>query len=347
MRPLPPDGSGHPAGIGGLLTNPSLMSALLSCLAAQLLKPLAHQYLHPEKRLDWKWAVSPGGMPSSHTAFVVGLTTALGMLEGTQSNLFALALVLSLVVAYDATGVRLHAGRHASVLNIMIAELPPEHPASETSALQETLGHTPVQLTDQQQDSMSGTLSSVQQHQLQQQLFPILGHCRSGTELVHMAGCTDHFLQHTLPQCCEYPAVQASALQVLFELQQAAASNRLLPGHYLDLCELLLRATTPHQLCDQLAGVRTRYAKLQDWYAAQAAAAAAAATAAAAEAEAAAAAEAEAAAGPIQFSDDLLAELSAELSAELGGAAAPDMAAAAAAVSPEACSKAAVSLALQ
>jgi acid phosphatase family membrane protein YuiD len=60
-------------------------------------------------------------VPSSHTAFVVGLTTALGMLEGTQSNMFALALVLSLVVAYDATGVRLHAGRHASVLNILIA----------------------------------------------------------------------------------------------------------------------------------------------------------------------------------------------------------------------------------
>uniref|UniRef100_A0A383WQ60 Uncharacterized protein n=1 Tax=Tetradesmus obliquus TaxID=3088 RepID=A0A383WQ60_TETOB len=207
---------------------------------------------------------------------------------------------------------------------------------ADRAALSPELVH---QLTDQQQDSMSGTLSSVQQHQLQQQLFPILGHCRSGTELVHMAGCTDHFLQHTLPQCCEYPAVQASALQALFELQQAAASNRLLPGHYLDLCELLLRATTPHQLCDQLAGVRTRYAKLQDWYAAQAAAADAAAEA---EAEAAAAAEAEAAAGPIQFSDDLLAELS----AELGGAAAPDMAAAAAAVSPEACSKAAVSLAL-
>jgi hypothetical protein len=63
-------------------------------------------------------------VPSSHTAFVVGLTTALGMLEGTQSNLFALALVLSLVVAYDATGVRLHAGRHASVLNILIAGEP-------------------------------------------------------------------------------------------------------------------------------------------------------------------------------------------------------------------------------
>jgi acid phosphatase family membrane protein YuiD len=38
------------------------------------------------------------------------------------------------------------AGRHASVLNVMIAHLPPEHPASETVQLQETLGHTPLQV---------------------------------------------------------------------------------------------------------------------------------------------------------------------------------------------------------
>ncbi len=43
------------------------------------------------------------------------------MQEGTGSALFAMALVFTLVVAYDATGVRLHAGRHASVLNIIIA----------------------------------------------------------------------------------------------------------------------------------------------------------------------------------------------------------------------------------
>lgn len=81
-------------------------------------------------------------------AFVVGMTTALGMLEGTRSTLFALALVMTLVVAYDATGVRLHAGQHASVLNLIIAELPRDHPASETVALKETLGHTPVQVWD-------------------------------------------------------------------------------------------------------------------------------------------------------------------------------------------------------
>lgn len=74
------------------------------------------------------------------------MTTALGLIEGTQSAMFALALVVTLVVAYDATGVRLHAGHHASVLNLIIAELPQGHPASETVVLKETLGHTPPQV---------------------------------------------------------------------------------------------------------------------------------------------------------------------------------------------------------
>jgi acid phosphatase family membrane protein YuiD len=116
-------------------------------------------------------------MPSSHTASVVGLTTALGLSEGTSSTLFALAVVLSLVVAYDATGVRLHAGelgwrsgerlthntlpptltaderlclhtpgRHAAALNTIIGQLPREHPAADVQQLQETLGHTPPQV---------------------------------------------------------------------------------------------------------------------------------------------------------------------------------------------------------
>lgn len=82
-----------------------------------------------------------------YAAFVVGVTVALGLLEGTGSGTFALALVMSLVVAYDATGVRLHAGQHASVLNLIVAELPRDHPAAETVLLKETLGHTPEQVT--------------------------------------------------------------------------------------------------------------------------------------------------------------------------------------------------------
>lgn len=74
----------------------------------QLAKPLVH--FHTHKQLDWLLVLSPGKMPSSHTASVVGLATAVGLKEGTSSTMFALALLLSLVVAYDATGVRLHAG---------------------------------------------------------------------------------------------------------------------------------------------------------------------------------------------------------------------------------------------
>jgi Divergent PAP2 family len=49
---------------------------------------------------------------------------------------------------YDASGVRLHAGKQASVLNMIITELPPDHPVSDTRPLRDTLGHTPLQVWD-------------------------------------------------------------------------------------------------------------------------------------------------------------------------------------------------------
>ena len=51
-----------------------------------------------------------------------------------------------LQVMYDASGVRLHAGRQASVLNMIITELPPDHPVSDTRPLRDSLGHTPLQV---------------------------------------------------------------------------------------------------------------------------------------------------------------------------------------------------------
>ena len=50
-------------------------------------------------------------------------------------------------VMYDASGVRLHAGRQASVLNMIITELPPDHPVSDTRPLRDSLGHTPLQVS--------------------------------------------------------------------------------------------------------------------------------------------------------------------------------------------------------
>ena len=85
-------------------------------------------------------------MPSSHTGAVAALAAALGAVAGTSSPEFAIAVVVAGVVMYDASGVRLHAGRLASVLNVILTELPPEHPASDHRPLRDSLGHTPLQV---------------------------------------------------------------------------------------------------------------------------------------------------------------------------------------------------------
>lgn len=91
--------------------------------------------------------MSSGGMPSSHAAFVTGLTVGVGVQDGLESSLFAIALVFSLIVMYDATGVRLHAGRQATALNIIISEMPPDHPIQDNGRLRDSLGHTKLQVT--------------------------------------------------------------------------------------------------------------------------------------------------------------------------------------------------------
>lgn len=85
-------------------------------------------------------------MPSSHSATVAALAMAVGFQEGFGGSLFSIALILACVVMYDATGVRLQAGRQAEVLNQILYELPAEHPLSESRPLRELLGHTPPQV---------------------------------------------------------------------------------------------------------------------------------------------------------------------------------------------------------
>lgn len=131
-------------GFLGLLTNGCFIAATVCFALAQLAKLFTHYYT--ERVWNFSRLVGSGGMPSSHTAFVVGLTTAVGLLEGTGSSVFAVALVVTLIVMYDATGVRLHAGRQATVLNIIISEMPADHPVQDSGRLREVLGHTPVQV---------------------------------------------------------------------------------------------------------------------------------------------------------------------------------------------------------
>ncbi|PRQ52726.1 hypothetical protein RchiOBHm_Chr2g0158581 [Rosa chinensis] len=124
--------------------NLALISAFLACAVAQFLKLFTSWY--KDRRWDSKRMLDSGGMPSSHSATVTALTVAVGLDQGTGGAAFALALVLALIVMYDATGVRLHAGRQAELLNQIVCELPPEHPLSAVRPLRDSLGHTPVQV---------------------------------------------------------------------------------------------------------------------------------------------------------------------------------------------------------
>ncbi|CAL1354135.1 unnamed protein product [Linum trigynum] len=125
-------------------SNIPLISAFLALAIAQFLKPFTVWF--KERRWDSRRMLGSGGMPSSHSATVTALAVAIALEEGTGAPIFAVALVLACVVMYDATGVRLHAGRQAELLNQIVCELPPEHPVSNCRPLRDSLGHTPIQV---------------------------------------------------------------------------------------------------------------------------------------------------------------------------------------------------------
>ena len=127
-----------------IFCNFPLISAIIAFTIAQSIKFFTVWY--KEKRWDPKQLVGSGGMPSSHSATVTALATAVGFREGFGGPFFATALVLAIIVMYDATGVRLQAGRQAEVLNQILVELPAEHPLADSRPLRELLGHTPPQV---------------------------------------------------------------------------------------------------------------------------------------------------------------------------------------------------------
>ena len=129
--------------VKALLSNHILVSAVLAWAAAQIIKTVL-VYLKT-KELDLERLFGSGGMPSSHTAFVVAMATAAAMVEGLASSTFALSFILASIVMYDAAGVRQAAGQQARVLNRLIKQLRSEHILPERE-LKELLGHTPLEV---------------------------------------------------------------------------------------------------------------------------------------------------------------------------------------------------------
>ncbi len=110
---------------------------------AQILKVLV--ILVQEKRIAWNYFITSGGMPSSHSSTVCGLATSIGMLQGIGTVSFSIAVVLAIIVMYDAAGVRQSVGKQSVVINRIIEELRTRQPLTEQD-LKEFIGHTPVQV---------------------------------------------------------------------------------------------------------------------------------------------------------------------------------------------------------
>jgi hypothetical protein len=126
-----------------LLQNKALMAGLFAWATAQIIK-LPIDYLRTHK---WNWSLllTTGGMPSSHSALVTATTLAIGLYYGFDDPIFALGVVITMVVTYDAAGVRQQAGIHAQRINVLFEELMRGHPINEND-LREVLGHTPLEV---------------------------------------------------------------------------------------------------------------------------------------------------------------------------------------------------------
>lgn len=117
---------------------------ILSAFFAQVIKFIL--FTIQSKKVNFKIFSTTGGMPSSHSAGVMGLSTLVGILQGFDSIIFAVSLGVSLIIMYDAAGLRRAAGKTAACLNRMMEDFYHHDLQSVGGKLKELLGHTPLEV---------------------------------------------------------------------------------------------------------------------------------------------------------------------------------------------------------
>lgn len=134
---------------------PELIACIMGWLVSSLLKIPTYYSIH--RRINLKQAFGTGGMPSSHAATVTATTLAIGLFSGFDHPAFALAVAVSMIVIYDAAGVRCEAGYHAVIINRLIDEYV-KGPLIDQKKLKEMIGHTPLEVVG---GVISGTLTTL------------------------------------------------------------------------------------------------------------------------------------------------------------------------------------------
>ena len=130
---------------GIIFGNRILDVAIIACFAAQFYKVFSP--LFKGRGASWVRLFQTGGMPSSHASTVVALATSLALLKGMRSVEFAISMVFSSIVLYDATGIRRAAGEHAKALNRLVKSIEHKDDFEKIEAnFKEFLGHTPLEV---------------------------------------------------------------------------------------------------------------------------------------------------------------------------------------------------------
>ncbi|OZS77019.1 hypothetical protein CF394_13805 [Tetzosporium hominis] len=137
-----------------LFQNVPLWAALFAIFFAQFVKIPIHFLF--SKKVDFALFTSTGGMPSSHSAAVTALTTAVAFEEGLDSTMFGISAIFAVIVMFDATGVRFQAGQQAIIINQLRADLhnffehtkdwPQKKEEEKIQELKTLLGHKPIEV---------------------------------------------------------------------------------------------------------------------------------------------------------------------------------------------------------
>lgn len=121
-----------------------LLTGLIAALTAQVMKFILHLVF--ERKVNFKIFTTTGGMPSSHSAAVVGLSASVGFITGFDSISFAISAGYALIVMYDAAGLRRASGKMAVCLNKIMDDFYKHDVQSVGGKLKELLGHTPIEV---------------------------------------------------------------------------------------------------------------------------------------------------------------------------------------------------------
>ncbi len=122
----------------------ALSCGLIAAFTGQIIKFLL--FTIRTRKINFKIFTTTGGMPSTHSAGVMALSTMIGIIEGYDSMLFAASFGFSLVIMYDAAGLRRAAGKTAACLNRVMEEIYNHDLKAVGGKLKELLGHTPLEV---------------------------------------------------------------------------------------------------------------------------------------------------------------------------------------------------------